>query len=118
MAHDVNMPFLFLPTQALLKQVPVSVRLGLKGWLSARPRERRGDDRADDPGTCPGVEPEEGPGATFSRSFSAFSKSTSNCGQKRQGRWQGGMDVGPRSPLLQLCLDTDLHIVHSLPKLV
>lgn len=118
MAHDVNMPFLFLPTQALLKQVPVSVRLGLKGWLSARPRERRGDDRADDPGTCPGVEPEEGPGATFSRSFSAFSKSTSNCGQKRQGRWQGGMSVGPRSPLLQLCPDTDLHIVHSLPKLV
>lgn len=96
----------------------MSVRLGLKGWLSARPRERRGDDRADDPGTCPGVQPEEGPGATFSLSFSAFSRSTSNCGQKRQGRWQSGRDVRPCPPLLQLCPDTNLHIVHGLPKLV
>lgn len=77
------------------KQVPVSVRLGLKEWVSARPRERRGDDRVDDPGTCPGVEPEEGPGATFSRSFSAFSRSTSNCGKNRQARVAGLGNLRP-----------------------
>ena len=66
------------------QQVPVSVRLGLKEWVSARPKERRGEGRAEDPGICPGAEPAEGPGATFSRSFSAFSRSTSNCGENRR----------------------------------
>lgn len=64
----------------------MSVRLGLEEWVRARPRERRGEANADDPGTCPGVEPDEGPGATFSRSFSAFSRSTSSCGENRRGR--------------------------------
>lgn len=68
------------------KQVPVSVRLGLEEWVRARPRERRGEANAEDPGTCPGVEPEEGPGATFSRSFSAFSRSTSSCRENRRGQ--------------------------------
>lgn len=97
----------------------MSARLGLKEWVRARPRERRGDDKADDPGACPGVEPEEGPGATFSRSFSAFSRSTSNCGKNRGrvGRAGQAPSLGP-APSLALGPDTDLHVVHGLPKLV
>ena len=77
----------------------MSARLGLKEWVSARPKERRGEGRADDPGICPGAEPAEGPGATFSRSFSAFSRSTSNCG--KNGRvWSLGRRVLQTRPAL------------------
>lgn len=102
-------PLLPSPRQAPFPEVPVSARLGLKEWVSARPSERRGEGSADDPGTCPGAEPEEGPGATFSRSFSALSRSTSSCGQNRQGRGQGWMDapgLPPPAPRPQRHLDS------------
>lgn len=110
-----------------LQHVPVSARLGLKGWESARPKERRGDGSADDPGTCPGAEPAAGPGATFSRSFSAFSRSTSSCGDNR---WEGQRGAGARPGALEPRFamapilprppppGTDLHVVHGLPQLV
>lgn len=77
----------------------MSARLGLKEWVSARPKERRGEGRAEDPGICPGAEPAEGPGATFSRSFSAFSRSTSNCGENRRVWSLGRRVLQPRPAL-------------------
>lgn len=63
--------------------LPVSPRLGLKPWPRASPSERRGEEEADVLVTWPGTEPgtAEGPGATLSRSFSAFSRSTSSWGR-------------------------------------
>lgn len=60
--------------------IPVSARLGLKGWESWSPKERLGEEEADELKTWPGIElgTEEGPGITFNRSFSAFSRSTSS----------------------------------------
>lgn len=113
-------PFLIsAPTAFHPNRLPVSVTLGLMEWVSARPSERRGDERADDPGTCPGVEPEEGPGATFSRSFSAFSRSTSNCGRTDKAGQQGGTHLKAGSPFpATVCPSTNLHVVHGFPKLV
>lgn len=61
-----------------------------------RPKERCGDEEADILVTCPGMEPgtDEGPGATLSRSFSAFRRSTSSCGESRVERPEMGSPKG------------------------
>lgn len=76
------------PSPAAAAASPASPRLGLKAWPRLRPRERRGEEEAEVLVMWPGTEPgtAEGPGATFSLSFSAFRRSTSSWWRSRDSR--------------------------------
>lgn len=69
--------------QAAPLLLPASPGLGLKAWPRESPSERRGDEEAEVLVMWPGMDPgtAEGPGATLSRSFSAFRRSTSSWGR-------------------------------------